>query len=108
MKVYGGLILVQPEPFYEQKRGSIIIPHNAAKKFTRGTVVEVGMGVVAECSTVEVVHPRVEVGDRIIYYHDHGIPIMNKGVEMKFVPESAIVAILEPDDEIDEGETTDA
>ncbi|GAH74104.1 unnamed protein product, partial [marine sediment metagenome] len=60
-------ILVDPEPWTTIKLGSIVIPENAKKSFSRGLVKAVGPGPVllfsGKHSPIE-----VEVGDHVIYH----------------------------------------
>ena len=103
MKMRANYILIETETWVEQKVGSIAIPTAAKNAFARGIVKGVGPGLFlpnGERPPIE-----AEVGDHVLYFKASAAGIVVSGQEMHIVQEREILAILEPNDFTDEGDS---
>ena len=98
MKMRANYILVDPEPWTEQKLGTILLPDNqsAKAKFARGTVKAVGPGLFLPNGDRPPI--EAEVGDHVLYFKAGAASIVVNGTEAHIVQEREILAILEPGD----------
>ncbi len=97
MKMLADHILVKPYRWPLLKQGSIDMPEmsEVQKQLGLGTVVSVGPG---RCTILAAEHspPDVAVGDRVLYYKQHSMPLLLNGEELLDLREDGLVAILEP------------
>lgn len=101
-------ILVEPLIWTMVKRGSILLPDNAAVKnsFAHGVVKGVGPGLWLQCG--EQCKVEVEVGDKVLYGKSRRLEILVAGEEMHIIREQDVLAILEDGDFETEQETDNA
>ena len=88
-------VLVKPLEEEEQVRGGIIIPDTAKEKPQRGEVVAVGPGKITEEGKMLPLH--VKVGEQVLYGKYAGAEVKLDDMDYLIMPESDILAVLEPE-----------
>ncbi len=108
MRMLADYILVNPDPWPEQRQGTILIPRGleTEKRFARGEVKGVGPGLCLANGD----HSEVEVdpGDAILYFKVHAADIVVDGINMHIIQEREVLAILESGDFTNQGDETNA
>jgi len=96
MRMRANYILVDPEPWTEQKLGTLVLPDGAKNKFARGVVEAKGPGLFLPNGDQPPI--EVEVGDHVLYFKAAAVPLIFEGKDVHIVQEREILAILEPGD----------
>jgi chaperonin GroES len=85
-------ILVRPLEAEEKTTGGLFIPDNAKEKPQKGEVIAVGPGKVAESGAK--IEMTVKAGDKVLYGKYSGTEVSVDGVELLFMRESDVLAIV--------------
>ncbi len=96
IKPVGDKLVIKPEETEDVTQGGIILPDAAKERTQRGTVIAVGEGRVL--SNGDLLPPRVEAGDYVLFAKYGGSEIKVQGETMIVLAERDVHAVLEPTD----------
>ena len=86
-------VLVRREEEETKTAGGIVLPGSAAEKPSRGEVIAVGNGKIAENGDVRPLD--VKAGDKVIFGQYAGNTVKVEGEELLIMSESEILAVIE-------------
>ncbi len=82
-------LVIQPDAPYTKTPGGLFLPESETKKPAVGTITHVGEGLPDR-------KMKVKVGDRVVYSRFSVVVIVIDNVDVSFLRESDVVAILPP------------
>lgn len=92
LKPLGDRVLVRPLENLEKSKSGIVLPDTAKEKPQEGEVLAIGSGKYVEGKLVPL---DLKKGDKVLFSKYGGDEIKVEGEELKILPESDILAIIE-------------